>query len=503
MRLAVLFIILGIAVICIIGIGRAFTPRALEETRHAREMNQLREDQAARWQANQQPILDNVLLISGSLVLLGGAVGLVVAAVGFPAAGVVASYHAAQGVQFDRRFAMEQLRSDTQKYIAQQQHQHPLPPSTYSPSVTYAPAPRLSNHQENALPEPGEQQYVLPGALDLLSLNHKPSLGSILLGVEAGEKPVTVSSAQMVHVALAGSTGSGKTNTSRLLLAQLLACGVQCVVANPHYTSYDAAADEDWRPITARLHMQPARSVQDIGALFHWLVKEELERRLELRAQEKTPGMPIVLFLDELPVIANEVEDAVPMLSKLLRQGRALRLYVVGASQDFLVKTLGGGSGVRDCYRTAAYSGGDMVSATKLLDMSQKDIATVEGELGGGVVLLRSTATTPARLVRVPYVSNQALANLLPTTTIDQAAAPAVATPRQHAGNTPANGHTAEERRILDMFANGASIAEIARELSGAKNGRRYSEASERAQAVVRGGLARAVSGEQARAVGE
>jgi hypothetical protein len=53
------------------------------------------------------------------------------------------------------------------------------------------------------------------------------------------------------------------------------------------------------------------------------------------------------------------------------------------------------------------------------------------------------------------------------------------------------------------MFANGASIAEIARELSGAKNGRRYSEASERAQAVVRGGLARAVSGEQARAVGE
>jgi hypothetical protein len=489
MRGLFLAVLIAIAVICIIGIGNAFTPAAYEEVRHAREMNELREDQAARWQANQQPILDNVLLISGSLVLLGGAVGLVVAAVGFPAAGVLAARNAAANVAFDRRYAMAQLQADVQKYIAQQQHQHPLPPSTYSPSVTYAPAPRLSNHQENALPEPGEQQHVLPGALDLLSLNHKPSLGSILLGVEAGERPVTVSSAQMVHVALAGSTGSGKTNTSRLLLAQLLACGVRCVVANPHYTSYDAAADEDWRPITARLHMQPARSVQDIGALFHWLVKEELERRLELRAQEKTPGMPIVLFLDELPVIASEVENAVPMLSKLLRQGRALRLYVVGASQDFLVKTLGGGSGVRDCYRTAAYSGGDMVSATKLLDMSQKDIATVEGELGGGVVLLRSSATTPARLVRVPYVSNQALANLLPTTTIDQAASAPAATLRQDDGSTTAKAYSAEERRILDMFQNGASIAEIAREMSGAKNGRRYTEASERVQAVVRGTL--------------
>jgi hypothetical protein len=39
------------------------------------------------------------------------------------------------------------------------------------------------------------------------------------------------------------------------------------------------------------------------------------------------------------------------------------------------------------------------------------------------------------------------------------------------------------------MYLQGASVAEIAREISGAKNGRRYTEASERAQAIVRDAL--------------
>jgi hypothetical protein len=327
----------------------------------------------------------------------------------------------------------------------------------------------------------------------LSAIAHTPHKDAILLGLASGGERIAVPAGKLVHVALAGATGSGKTNSSRLLLAQLLATGVRCCVANPHYTSYDAAGNEDWRPITSRLHRAPARTERDISALLHWLAVEELAQRLERREREQHPGAPIVLFLDELPVIANEVKDAVQMLSKLLRQGRALGLFVAGASQDFLVKTLGGSSGVRDCYRTAAYSGGDLVGAVSLLDMPRKDIAAVEGELGQGVVLLRSAATTPATLVRVPYVSNEALYRLLPDDLHEQApqmprihqaahtGAAAVdsmpdsgagAAQPVHAATAPASQIPAsvEAERGLALFLGGKTTSEITRELRNVKS---------------------------------
>jgi hypothetical protein len=134
-------------------------------------MNRIAEERAQQWQNDWQPAMNLVLFASGALVLVGGAVGLTIAAVGFPAAGVVAARNAAANVAFDRRFAMAQLQTDTQKYIAQQQYQHALPPATYSPStsLTYAPAPRFSNNQEGLLPSALEgSATVVPTFAELL-----------------------------------------------------------------------------------------------------------------------------------------------------------------------------------------------------------------------------------------------------------------------------------------------------------------------------------------------
>ena len=84
---------------------------------------------------------------------------------------------------------------------------------------------------------------------------------------------------------------------------------------------------------------------------------------------------------------------------------------MVGASQDFLVKTLGGSSSVRDCYRTAFYVGGDRRSAAALLDIPERQID--DGPLGAGVAMLRNIATGPARMVRVPLASNAGVALLM------------------------------------------------------------------------------------------
>jgi hypothetical protein len=464
-------------------------------------------------------------------------------AVGLATALVLAAMRWALGVHDAHRRELAEIEAERAIEVARWQASHPLPPHTHSPSVslTYAPHTRTHNEAGELLPGDTAQagEAELPGALDLSGIAHTPTKDAILLGLAPGGERITVPASRLVHVALAGATGSGKTNTSRLLLAQLLASGVRCLVANPHYTSYDAASNEDWRPITSRLHLAPARTAQDIRALLHWLAVEELNERLKRREAEQIPGKPLVLFLDELPVIVNEVEGAIELLSKLLRQGRALGLYVAGASQDFLVKTLGGGSGIRDAYRTACYSGGDVVSASALLDMSRRDINAVEGELGGGRVLLRSHATTPARLVRVPYVSNEALYKLLPDDLHQQAPAMPRVYPADGSGQqrdtvqcetvqptdgiqcetvqqaTPAEtapevgsasaAHEAayvaparnkpasvEAERALALFLAGKSTTQITEELRGvnSRQGSKYRQAADEVHELIRTALA-------------
>jgi hypothetical protein len=65
----------------------------------------------------------------------------------------------------------------------------------------------------------------------------------------------------------------------------------------------------------------------------------------------------------------------------------------------------------------------------------------------------------------------------------------------------PARGEvwTAQDAHILHLLRSGKTPQEITRELSGSKSGRAYNDTL----SVVNGVIHRAVSGEQARAVGE
>ena len=99
-----------------------------------------------------------------------------------------------------------------------------------------------------------------------------------------------------------------------------------------------------------------------------------------------------------------------------LREGRKVNLFLVGAAQDFLVKSVGGTGAVRDCYRTAFYVGGDQTSARVLLDVKGR---VDDGQLGRGLAMLRSKATPTAQVVRVPLASNGTLARLLADVTAE------------------------------------------------------------------------------------
>jgi len=217
----------------------------------------------------------------------------------------------------------------------------------------------------------------------------------------------------LVHVALVGSTGAGKSNSLRLITSQLLAAGARVVLADPHYSPKDADDDltGDWRPIEQRLYRPVAVLPAELVSLFDWL-GEELTNRLARRRAGEHSGPPLFVAMDETPVIFGKAEDAADVLTSILREGRKVGMYAITSTQDMLTRTLGPGGAVRDQFRTAIYGGGDIHSASVLLDLPRRQID--DAGLGKGTVLLRSAATPQAGLARLPLVLDSDLHKLLP-----------------------------------------------------------------------------------------
>lgn len=342
----------------------------------------------------------------------------------------------------------------------------------------------------------------LPGVTDAATLGYRAHRAAILLALGTGGTPVTVPLSSLCHVALVGATGGGKSNALRLLLPQLLAVGARVSLCDPHYTALDADNGDDWRPIAARLAGAPAVAARDIDAEIDRLCTE-LHQRLAIRRDGGTVGAPWFLAVDELPVIADTVPDAMPRLTSLLREGRKVGLYVLGASQSMLVKALGGDSSARDAYRTCIYSGGDTRSASALLDIPQRDIP--EGALGPGVAMVRA-AGVAAQVVRIPYASNAYLHQVLPlpngsgsgSGSGSGAVAAGSATGSGGAGAPSAPGATASgasglsdaDTELLRQFLAGSSVGKLAAELNGGTpGGRGYQVQAHRVNDVLRRAL--------------
>ncbi len=273
------------------------------------------------------------------------------------------------------------------------------------------------------LPAPDEQPLQVPGACTFSQVltEFRPNAESLMIGYLPGREIVTSTASGLCHVALAGATGGGKSSLIRLIIAQLCAVGATVLLLNPHYTRFDVDAGEDWTPFEPYLYAHPmkCRDYRVIAGYLQQVAEEMLPGRLEKYAHSQPVGAPFYIVLDELPAIVKHVPGAPGWMADILREGRKVKLFLVTAAQDFLVKTIMGkdGSGaVRDCFRTAVYVGGDPTTARVLLDVKG---AVDDGGLGRGVVMLRSSQVKQAALARVPYVDNESLYRLLGPSTYE------------------------------------------------------------------------------------
>lgn len=378
------------ALTCLAGLWlliQTFDPQA----RAARE--------AAQWQQEQlDSQLEGVNLFGAALVRLALPVAFSLAVLGLVIVGLLLLYR--------RWAAVASIQAHYQVKAIEARYNVPVP-THYAPH--FAGVSR-DLPESVVIDAPALEAPALPGITDLATLNYRPTKDAILLGL-GPNRQITVPMGKLWHVATAGPTGNGKSNIHRLLLAQLCALGAHVAIGDPKWTPYDQEQNEDWRPIEQRLHLAPAVSADQIGALLDYAAGE-MAKRLERRRKQEPIGKPLFICLDELPWIYDHVKAADGQIAELVRLGRGVGVFTLAAAQDFLVKSTGLGA-ARDNFRSAFYLGGDLKTGSVLLDITQSALGQREHEITFGTALLRSSVTTPPALVRVPYVSNQALYGLL------------------------------------------------------------------------------------------
>jgi hypothetical protein len=129
---------------------------------------------------------------------------------------------------------------------------------------------------------------------------------------------------------LVGAPGSGKSTAARVLVRSFMAAGAQVVIIDP-----DGAA---W-----------PRGCKMVGAPDDWpAIDAELKRIASLATQRRAAYQrgcrtfdPLLILIDEAPMVLRSCDDALAIVSDLARRGRKLAMSVMLLSQDTQSRTLG------------------------------------------------------------------------------------------------------------------------------------------------------------------
>lgn len=162
--------------------------------------------------------------------------------------------------------------------------------------------------------------------------------GTTLLGLASDGVPILlrVSAPDVAHVLIAGTTGSGKSDAARTMLASLMwyqrARDVQVIIVDPKASEF--------RQFEHLPHLlcPIIKNVDDAVANLEWLVEEMTRRQEQMIVRPR-----IVLVIDELADLmlqgGGEVEE---YLTRLVQRGRSAGISVIGCTQKPTASILGG-----------------------------------------------------------------------------------------------------------------------------------------------------------------
>ena len=371
----------------------------------------------------------------------------------------------------------------------------PMLPQT----LTFAPHHVVKNERPPDLPELLPEARPVPSFGELLSRGELGPGRPVVLGYLADGTPVTGGIGALVSAAIAGTSGSGKTTTTRFLASQLALKDARFVLLDPHAAAGGESLAGTLAPLGGAFLCAPATERRAYGQVVG-LVATELERRLRGGSYDN----PLLLLCDEFTRVMRELGDD-DSLSKLLEsiatEGRKVNVFTLLLGQTWSASRAGG-SELRDTLasvyvhrirrRQAQMLLGGGVELPDTLSLATGRALLYRAE-SGEVEPVTIPNTTAADMAKVGQLLALPAPSPLASVAPSRGAVVTVEARRVEAGPVVAREGAApaspQAARALAMLRDGASQSEVIREVWKAKGGRAYQQAAEELRAIVASSL--------------
>lgn len=205
-------------------------------------------------------------------------------------------------------------------------------------------------------------------------------------------------------MAIAGNSGSGKTNTARFMLCQLLLTGVDIIVADPHGYIGTQSLTSSVKPLE-HLFLQPIAIEKSKRLELIRMAGKEFTLR---KNNQKNSNRKFVLIIDELTAhflecTQEEINEQQKILLSIANEARKVNMRIILIGQNWRHDFIGSRS-VRSSINAVIFhriSGDEVKLLVETVPASvRRDIT----QLAAGYACIYST-TNYFDVVKIPYIS--------------------------------------------------------------------------------------------------
>ena len=266
-------------------------------------------------------------------------------------------------------------------------HQH-TPFQTASTGTAVSQVPTL------ALPEPNR----LPTAPAFSAIAHQIGDGRLILGY-SNQGAIYGSVDDLLSMGVVGKPGTGKSSALLFYLTMLILSGAMVYVLDPHGSLNELSA-----------YMNYTDDLEDIGVVVPELHKE-LDERSALYKQTKRVRKPLLVLIDELPVISRWEQKNKPehstleLVERVVLEARKFNCYVILSGQSLPAEVLPTLTRDNLSSRIVFNSSGAHARMIGLDELSRKKLLPLLKSAPSGTAILDVSRRSEAIIVSLPHTS--------------------------------------------------------------------------------------------------